>query len=162
MPNSVVLFRCTSCKVPKPITDFYASKHKIGHTYYCKECFKQTTRDYGRTNYPLISVRKSLYSKRPEVVRRRNEWHSKYKKKPNVAKKRAANDAIKWAVRTGKIQRHAQCQLCEEKTKTHAHHHLGYAKEHRLHVIWLCRVCHGLIHRLPDFDPVWGYGPRPH
>ena len=57
-----------------------------------------------------------------------------------------AMQAVKYALRSGRLTRPAQCAQCRRRCKPQAHHFLGYAKEHRLTVEWLCRTCHGVQH----------------
>ena len=50
------------------------------------------------------------------------------------------------AVVAGIITPAAACEDCGTPPPLQAHHHLGYAKEHRLHVRWLCQECHTTAH----------------
>lgn len=38
------------------------------------------------------------------------------------------------------------CLVCQNP-KSEAHHHLGYNKEHQLHVQWFCKIHHVQIHK---------------
>lgn len=62
-------------------------------------------------------------------------------------KRHAAQDAVKYAVRIGKLQKPTKCSACGKEKKLYGHHHKGYAKANRLNVVWLCSVCHGEQHR---------------
>jgi hypothetical protein len=61
-----------------------------------------------------------------------------------------AHHAVKYALRVGKLVRPECCSKCGDKpfprsdglSRLQAHHHNGYAKEHRLDVVWLCAYCH--------------------
>lgn len=58
-------------------------------------------------------------------------------------RKRMARTAITKAIRTGQLERAYNCELCDEKCKTHAHH-VDYGKP--LSVVWVCTKCHGKCH----------------
>lgn len=64
---------------------------------------------------------------------------------PEEAKKEAARDKLKYAIRSGKLKR-LPCEKCGA-TPTHGHHH-DYDKP--LEVVWLCAPCHGKEHRKYD------------
>jgi hypothetical protein len=53
-----------------------------------------------------------------------------------------AVSAVYYAIKRGRIIRPMKCSNCELKCKPDAHHHRGYAKEHHLEIVWLCRSCH--------------------
>lgn len=55
----------------------------------------------------------------------------------------AAKNAVKYAIKTGKLIKQP-CFMCGE-IKTHAHHS-SYAKDMRLSVTWLCHAHHNQIH----------------
>jgi hypothetical protein len=61
--------------------------------------------------------------------------------------KRSAWEAVREALRTRRLRR----QRCKNLFPgcvgwpTQAHHHLGYAPEHRLDVEWLCVPCHNYL-----------------
>lgn len=56
-----------------------------------------------------------------------------------------AHRAVQHALRSGRLVR-LPCADCGSP-HSEAHHHLGYALEHRLTVQWLCRVHHKRRHR---------------
>ena len=55
-----------------------------------------------------------------------------------------ARRSVRTALKSGALQR-AECAICEAPT-AQAHHHLGYAPEHRLDVVWLCPAHHAEAH----------------
>lgn len=62
---------------------------------------------------------------------------------PELAKQiRRAGEAVNRAVKQGKLVRPDACYNCGSARNIEAHHHLGYAREHRLDVVWLCKSCH--------------------
>jgi len=58
-----------------------------------------------------------------------------------------ARQAVRRAVKAGKLDKPARCQLCgtspERRESLHAHHH-DYSKP--LEVEWLCKKCHSKEH----------------
>ena len=55
------------------------------------------------------------------------------------------------AVRDGRIQKPNRCQSCSAGGRIYGHHHRGYTGKAALDVLWLCRKCHGVVHRkYPD------------
>lgn len=67
-----------------------------------------------------------------------------YQKKNRV--KLRANDAIKRALRDGKMIRPNTCSRCLVPCKPQGHHYNGYEREHWLEVEWLCIKCHNAEH----------------
>lgn len=60
-------------------------------------------------------------------------------------RKELARRAVATALKEGILQRPSICDLCTlEHNKLHAHH-VDYGNP--LHVHWLCRTCHGIVHR---------------
>jgi hypothetical protein len=145
---------CKWCGVEKPLTDF--SKHKMmadGHLNRCKSCCGVYRRAHRKTEKGRAVRRKE---------KRNPEWSRRYKKsaKGIAAAKRykmpkhrvdAAN-AVKYAVKTGKLVRQP-CEVCgAEKVEAH---HWSYEREHRLDVKWLCQTHHREEHRRLDGKKSW-------
>lgn len=61
------------------------------------------------------------------------------------AKRRAAK-AVRVAIVDGRLIRPQQCSRCGEGGRIEGHHHKGYAPEHQLDVVWLCKRCHYAAH----------------
>jgi hypothetical protein len=86
----------------------------------------------------------SIFSKlwrKADPIRSRNSQNTWAR---NNREKRAAYDAVKYALKKGKLARQP-CEVCGI-SKTHAHHS-DYSKP--LDVIWLCSFHHGNQHRKP-------------
>lgn len=83
-----------------------------------------------------------------ECQRRYNATHPEVrleiKRRHNAAypEQHRAQNAVNKAVRFGKLIRPNVCSRCGSVSSIHAHHHLGYAREHYLDVVWLCTKCH--------------------
>jgi hypothetical protein len=97
------------------------------------------------------------HSAKGQIVRQRYVQSPKGKATARRRKQRSriqhperhqAREAVKYAVRSGKLP-HPSTQTCHCGNQAeHWHHHLGYAKEHRLSVTAVCRVCHEATHRI--------------
>lgn len=59
-----------------------------------------------------------------------------------------ARNAVSNALKVGRLVRPLACASCGAP-RPQAHHHLGYAPEHRLDVLWLCAKCHAAAHGVP-------------
>ena len=58
-----------------------------------------------------------------------------------------ARQAVRHALRAGRLIRPERCERCGQRCRPDAHHHKGYAKQHRLDVQWLCpSQCHRVVH----------------
>lgn len=88
------------------------------------------------------------------VAEKKREWARKNPDKIVEAVRRfqsknpvqvAAGVAVKEAVRARRLT--PQACWCGNP-RTEAHHHLGYALEHWLDVVWLCRTHHREQHRI--------------
>lgn len=75
--------------------------------------------------------------------RERVRWRALY------PEKRAAHRALLKAVRRGTLAKPDRCSRCGTPGPVEGHHHLGYAAEHRFHVLWLCHRCHQDEHKNP-------------
>lgn len=128
---------CSHCKATKPIEEFNRrSARPGGRDYHCRAC----------------------QAKKVARLRRNPTWRAAKNAKPRSAKEKAdaarcmaawrarnrdksrAHGAVSYAKRKG-ILVPAPC-ACGSTEALQAHHHRGYAPEHRLDVIWLCRPCH--------------------
>jgi hypothetical protein len=53
-----------------------------------------------------------------------------------------AQQAVNYAVRTGKLIKPARCSRCEAIGPVSAHHAMGYAQKYWFALDWLCGQCH--------------------
>jgi hypothetical protein len=88
-----------------------------------------------------------------ECANCRNARTLEYKRKGHWSKttpneQRRARVAVNGALRSGRLVKPEKCERCNELIDSkHLHaHHPDYSK--RFDVIWLCRVCHSLEHKL--------------
>jgi hypothetical protein len=150
-PNKFPFKECRKCKELKPLESFYRhSKMKDGHLNYCKECVKcRTSRHYHcdvtkhrfeeseryqrrRESLSFIQSRKEYYKRymTPERIKIKNARRTPERMKANSAAQRS-------------LTKEAQCEICDKRAKTHAHHH-DYSRP--LDVIWCCPKCHSQLH----------------
>jgi hypothetical protein len=74
--------------------------------------------------------------------RNRAVWLKRQREAVNPAKL-SAHNAVRYAIRKGKMVRPDRCSHCEASCRPHAHH-ADYDK--RLSVVWLCHLCHMRVH----------------
>ncbi len=72
------------------------------------------------------------------------------KSTPHYPARKAARDAVRVAVRSGRLVRSPTCLACGAVAYTHGHHD-DY--ERRLDVRWLCKSCHEETHRGQSYKP---------
>lgn len=60
-------------------------------------------------------------------------------------RRRFVRAATQKAIRQGELKKGPCCHLCADRTDHVEAHHMDYGKP--LHVLWLCRPCHGKVHR---------------
>lgn len=165
---------CPKCGITKMATEFYKNNGAIDGLYAtCKECSGATTKEW-RSRHPerVIETRKAW--RRNNLERHKESTSTWYRANAERAKEtcttwRAANpervaeinrrylaahaegvaahSAVSSAVRTGKLPS-AKSLACAEcgKPAHDFHHHRGYAQEHYLDVVPLCRQCHVVVH----------------
>lgn len=97
------------------------SSRSDGLSNKCKECFK-------------------LKKQSAESVRRRN----KRRERKDFLKVKARR-AVSSALRSGKIKKSSECNVCKTSNERIEAHHRDYSKP--LEIEWLCRKCHVDLHR---------------
>lgn len=129
---------CVTCGSEKPIGEFYKDRkcRANGHVQYsCKECVKDTRRQYYDENTDTVIERVKAYQ-------RKNPGHRKaaVTNKSENRSRRLLNTAVK----NGTIEKPKACQACGKQGRLHGHHWHGY--KHPLDVQWLCPSCHHAAH----------------
>ena len=145
-------------------------RHKKYHDAHIDE-IKANGRAYYQTHKEQSFAHTRRYRLNPEFRARERVYHKRYRESEHGKQMRetyARSDARKesskryakkhpeqkqavWHVwnarRKGVIVKPKNCEKCSKETdKLHAHHYLGYTKEHRLDVQWLCVNCHESMH----------------
>jgi hypothetical protein len=102
--------------------------------------------DHGRA---ILHKASRKWQSKPGNIKRQQALVRKFMvKHPEM---RQAHTAVYRALRRGDIVRPDVCSRCEKspglsptgRSLLHAHHYLGYAREHWLDVQFLCPYCHG-------------------
>lgn len=151
---------CSRCGETKPIEQF--QKRGEYRVTFCNACHNERLRAKYDAD-PEYALQKKLTAHEyrranPEhVAAKKKEWQqtNPHKVRTAVAQSRrrhpehvAAREAMAEAVKSGALIR--QPCWCGNP-KTDGHHHKGYAPEHWLDVVWLCRKHHAELHR--KYDP---------
>lgn len=154
--------RCGRCGLDKPRTAFGAHKRSPdGLRPECRECRNAAER--ARLQSPagraarLATVRR--YNAKPETKaqvldyqRTKYATDPAYRAKVQATYRRSrakhrdkalARDAVNNEVKAGRMPRASSlpCVRCDRQASEY-HHHKGYAPEHRLDVIPVCKPCH--------------------
>ena len=160
---------CTKCKEVKELDQFYKCSAREGGLHsQCKSCkadgdrsyrnrnvvrlkikartWKEENRDkvnaikrkYSRSEKGLICARKAMAKLgKPRLDERRINWRKRNKEKTH------AHGRVQYAIRIGKLIKQP-CMRCGCDSVDA--HHEDYSRP--LEVMWLCRKCHGAIHRI--------------
>jgi hypothetical protein len=149
--------KCSICSEVKTIDNFYRDKFQsTGYKYNCKSCeceFKKTKRKID-PNHSREIVRRSYardHVKKAASERNKRYRAANYKKVRERERRQAQSEHSKVrrtfmnAIKEGKIIRPDTCEDCGANTFVEGHH-FDYSKP--LEVKWLCRTCHGKVHRI--------------
>jgi hypothetical protein len=135
---------CKWCEKTKPLSEFHAHiDMKDGYLNKCKSCCYEWTKNYRKTENGKASRKKE--KQYPELKKR-----YKQSEKGKLAAKRykrdstreSAKNAVRYAIRTGKMQKEP-CFVCGEVGQAH---HSSYAQDMKLVVTWLCQHHHNQLH----------------
>lgn len=127
-----VLKRCFKCKRLLPRDCFYHhAKMADGLLGKCKDCAKADAR---RTRRERIE-----HYRHYDRGRKNRISDNRYR----TFEKQAANRAVHYAVKQGKLSRPARCKICGDR-HLHIHgHHEDYSQ--KLEVVWCCPPCHAVL-----------------
>ncbi len=169
MPERSISKRCSKCKTVKPLSEFNKAKtHWDGYRSECRMCQHEWEYGYrgspkgqaGRKRYTSTEHFKALqrrnyrrywYSQKGQATQRRYDQSANGKARSRRAtatyRRRhpdrvAARNAVKKAIRTMQLPQPKDVNCDCGNKADHWHHHLGYAPEHHLDVVPLCRKCH--------------------
>ncbi len=140
------------------MSDFYARKDcEGGRSWICKQCHNARTLAWQKSPSGRDASRAAAnkFASSEKGV----AWRAAYLKTPkgqeiiraNARRQidsgmAAAHLAVKRAVEKGILVKTGVCAGCGAKAKTDMHHTHGYAREHRLTVVEICRACHRKEH----------------
>ena len=148
---------CSRCGETKAI-DQFERRGATRRLRFCRACLNKQVRERYANNPAFAAERKEKSHRyrreNPEhVADKKREWQSANLDKVRVAvaksrarhpERAAARKAVNAAVVAGMLRREP-CWCGDPRTD--AHHHRGYAPEHWLDVVWLCRRHHAEMHR---------------
>ena len=167
---------CSTCKIDKPLTEYYRSKkEKDGRKYICKSCFADYQREYHKKNYNKLKQKRDEYRSNPEVRKRHTETCSKYHKKRrhndplfrariNIRNRTREAFAVSFWTKTSRTRDILGCSY--DKAFKHIENQFrdgmswdNYGKWHIDHIIPLCsattveeleKLCH-----YTNLQPLW-------
>lgn len=118
---------CSKCKLTKESGDFsIKSSTRDGLSYQCRSCTNEYSTAYN-------AKRRAQGFKSGT-----SHWDKDNPHKKNTHQK------VRWAVKSGTLEKPECCEACDSTTNIVGHHE-DYDKP--LEVLWLCRRCHGMLHR---------------
>ncbi len=152
------MLSCNTCKEQKPKDAFNLRSNRVrGYEYECRDCRNAEKREcYRKEPAPIMAKRRQrerewkarhperaavasqVYHATEKGIQTRARSYTSYKAKGG----RRAVSAVRNALASGKMVRPQECSACPAVGSIEAHHHKGYAPEHRLSVVWLCTRCH--------------------
>ena len=144
---------CPKCNEIKAFSEFNKDNdRKDGLRFCCRVCDCNRKRQYRQSKKGKAIEKLYQQSKNGIAAQRRYDQskggkarglkcHKKYK--ATHPERIKAKSAVAHAVRAGKLPRvnTLLCHYCPAQAK-HRHHHKGYAPEHWLDVIPVCKKCH--------------------
>jgi hypothetical protein len=146
---------CSVCAAEKDEGQFYKGYAK------CKICFYEVVKKYRSSDAgkkarqreainARLSGKKQIRQQKYEETKKGKLVAESYRKRkhqtPEGKARMAAKNAVRYALKKGKIVK-MPCLICgEEKTEAH---HPSYAWDMRLCVTWLCSQHHNEIHNPP-------------
>lgn len=114
----------------------------------CPECKKISRRRYNSGLKAKEAIKRREISGNGKIAR--HIYNQKRRNTPMGQMQNAANSAVHYAIKTGKMTK-GPCLICANP-KSEAHHAYGYEPENRLNVIFLCRTHHEQAHKDPSFN----------
>lgn len=143
---------CSTCRKEKEATEYYLGYAKCkACCYEAKKIYRASERGKEVRRKEAINARlsgkKQIRQKRYEKTEKAKLADKRYEQKryqsPEGKARLAAKNAVKYALKTGKLVKEP-CFICglEESVA----HHSSYAIEMRLAVTWLCTPHHNEIH----------------
>lgn len=130
---------------------FYMRTDSGRYRAQCKRCMIARVTEYERSNREAINAKRRAYraTSHGRTMRRGHEKRYLASEKGRAARREAArrwtfrrraHGAVREALLRGILTKEP-CKVCGNPN-SEAHHHNGYEREHRLDVVWLCRIHH--------------------
>ena len=129
--------QCKHCGEIKPVGAFRRDRTMPdGYRYVCLSCT-------AKQNAPSLYAYRERNRAMVNAKRRERHHRTGYKRHIPVERERIYG-AVKYAVKTGRLQKPDRCNMCGANGRLHGHHR-DYSKP--LEVMWMCTICHGMEHR---------------
>ena len=141
--------KCVRCKRTKAARGFPPHNLKPGNRHWCRMCQRAYDREYVKRKPEKARAKEARYraANTAAISARRRRYLAMN------GHKKAARDAVRRAMLSGRLSRPGRCSSCRRACKPHAHHD-SYLPAAQLKVKWLCRSCHARWHRLRgDYEP---------
>ncbi len=144
---------CNRCKQLLPISDFYRQPSSSdGYFNQCKSCIKtigqEERKGFSEEKKKQLSKNTNEWRKRNPEKTKATEKKTKEKYKRKHLEKVKARGRISSLIQKRNLVKPLHCQNCGDFAYLEAHHYKGYASEHALDVLWLCRRCHTQAEKL--------------
>ena len=137
--------RCPKCEIYKGLEEFFKDRSRMdGLNHHCKECRQKEQRAYKQTDVGKRANRKNCQNYRKTEAGKEASRRSSKKKRQLYPEKIKARQAVRSAIRSGKLIRPSICESCFKKRFIQAHHE-DYSKP--LDVDWLCTECHNELRK---------------
>jgi len=116
---------------------------------------KVAQKRYEQSEKGKIARKRYEQSTKGKAAKKRYRQSEKYKRDHTQGnlhyyeqhpERKVAENAITHAIETGRLIKANTLKCSCGQRAEHYHHHKGYAREHRLDVVALCRSCHKIIH----------------
>lgn len=133
--------RCVRCGETKSREEFYRHAGRSdGLQAFCKSCHVSANRASRLTHPDANRERHRRYTEENAAAERARKaaW-----REANHEKRRA-HQAVRYALKTGRLVRPATCEKCGNAGFRIDAHHEDYGAP--LEVLWLCQPCHGVRH----------------
>lgn len=134
---------CRECGASHETARFYVSNKNR-----CAECVKSRVHAYRLANLQKVRDYDNLRAFQEKRVMARRAYaeanRGAQRNKPVIEWKRRANHKMGNAVRDKKLVKPTLCEACGRVERLDGHHY-DYTKP--LEVVWLCKTCHGQVHR---------------
>jgi len=145
---------CNKCFKELPLTEFH--KHPgfpLGVRKTCKACACANSKKWYEENreHHLEVCKEWQKNNRPKILENKRKARAERKKRMEIEYTKTHSDRIKarqrlgYLLYTGEVKKLDHCQVCGCHSEEIEGHHYDYKKPGE--VIWVCKSCHGWIHR---------------
>lgn len=140
--NPIVACEVCERRMPNNAIGRHVLAHDAGRQEARRVAKNDRQRAYNQTEAGKATKARRIRSEvgREGFTRRRRRWRTEGHGRAAYQ----AHNAVQRAVQSGRLVRRP-CEVCADP-RSFAHHHMGYAVEHRLVVTWLCLAHHMEAH----------------